>query len=153
MTNATAELINDIERELRALLHAVRRGSVENAQLIHPELQPAAYAVLLCVGDNEPIRASEIVDRIGVDKGAVSRQVAHLQEVDLVEGTCDPDDRRAQRLKLSVDGRARLARVAKRRREEFAHRLAAWSIEDLSLFAAKLNRYNNAMEPVPTNSR
>lgn len=142
----TAEPVREIERELLVLIRRVRRTSVENARRVHPELPPAAYPVLLYVADHGPTRASDVVDHLGTDKGAVSRQVAQLEQLGLVTRSCDPEDRRAQALVLTADGRARLDRLAAERRSEFARRLAAWSPEDLASFADQLSRYNATLE-------
>lgn len=140
------ESVHSIEREVRQLLHRVRRTSQENARLVHPELNPAAYSVLVFVVDREPTRASDVVEHLGVDKGAVSRQVAHLEQLGLVERSCDLVDRRAQTLVLTPEGKVRFAAVVERRRSDFAGRLSKWSAEDLAKFADQLGRYNASLE-------
>ena len=96
-----AQALHDIERELTVLLHRARRTTAKNAQHVHPELQPASYAVLLHVVDHGPTRASDIVEHLALDKGAVSRHLAQLEQLGLVERTSDPDDRRARNAPVS----------------------------------------------------
>jgi DNA-binding MarR family transcriptional regulator len=140
------EAVHAIEREVMVLLHRVRRTSLENARLVHPDLQPAAYSVLFFVVDNEPTCASDVVERLGVDKGSVSRQVAHLEKLGLVRRSCDPSDRRVQTLALTIEGKSRVAAVAEQRRSEFEERLSTWSVENLAQFAERLARYNASLE-------
>lgn len=140
-----SDSILDIEREVRALVHRVRRTSMDNAQLIHPELPISAYAVLLFILDNGPIRAQEIVDSLGVDKATISRQIAQLEEIELVTRSCDPLDRRAQTVALTADGQARIDAVGRQRRSEFMSRLTGWSAADLAQLAANLDRYNSSL--------
>ena len=135
-----------IEREVTVLLHRVRRTSLENAHHIHPELQPAGYSVLLVVADREPVRASDVVEQLGVDKGAVSRSVAQLEQLGLVRRSCDPDDRRAQTLVVTDEGRERLDGLTARRRADVAGRLSAWTDAELAAFADQLGRYNATLE-------
>lgn len=142
MAVSRAEAMRGIDREVRAMLHAVRRTSMDSARLIHPELQATAYAVLLFVADNEPTRAADIVERFGIDKGTISRQIAHVQELGLVTRSCDPGDRRAQTLRLTPDGKARIDTVAEQRRAEAADHLAGWTAVDLTRFAEILGRFN-----------
>lgn len=146
MSATKAESVHDIERELTVLLHRVRRTSAENARLIDKDLQAAAYSVLLFIVDNEPTCASDAVEHLGVDKGSVSRQVAHLERLGLVERNCDPSDRRVQTLVLTSAGAARVAEVVERRRSEFTGRLSTWSTENLAQFAERLSRYNASFE-------
>ncbi len=135
-----------IEGELLRLLRAVRRASVENARLVHPDLQGGGYAVLLHVVDHEPTRAADIVEALDLDKGSVSRQVAHLHTLGLLDRAHDPDDGRAHLLVLSAEGRRRVAVLRGHRRGELERRLASWSPADLEVFAARLADYNASLE-------
>ena len=66
--------------------------------------------------DLGPLRAGDLVTRLGQDKSTVSRQVAKLVELGLVDRTADPVDGRAQVLAPSPEGSARLARIRAARR-------------------------------------
>jgi DNA-binding MarR family transcriptional regulator len=146
MTPTKADSVHIIERELAVLLHRVRRTSLDNARLLHADLQPAAYHIFLFVVDNEPTRASDVVEHLGIDKGAVSRQVSHLEDLGLIERSCDLTDRRVQTLVLTTEGKARVAAVAERRRSEFENRLSGWSAENLAQFSERLARYNASLD-------
>jgi DNA-binding MarR family transcriptional regulator len=141
-----AQALHDIERELTVLIHRVRRRAVANAAVIHPELQPAAYPVLLHVVEHGPTRAADIVDHLGLDKSAISRQVAHLEALGLVQRAQDPDDGRAAVLKATQLARRRVTRLREQRRADFAAKLATWSEAELSELASQLARYNVALE-------
>ena len=138
--------LQSIEQELIVLLRRIRRSSLANARLVHPDLQPAAYAIFRFVADQEPTRASDVADHLAIDKGAISRQVALLEKLGLVERRSDTGDRRVQTLVVTPDGRSRLDAMAARLRSEFAGRLSAWSSADLSSFADHLSRYNASLE-------
>lgn len=135
-----------IERELGVLLHRMRRRTASNAHQVHPELQPAALPVLVFVVDHGSARASDVVEHFGIDKGAVSRHVGHLEALGLVTRACDPEDRRAQTMVATDLGRDRVASIRAARREVVADRLTDWRAEDLGELADLLARYNASIE-------
>lgn len=135
-----------IERELGVLLHRVRRRTTEGASAVHPDLQPAALPVLLFVAEHETPRAQDVAEHFGIDKGTVSRHVAHLEALGLLSRSCDPEDRRAQILVPTELARERLEAGRERRRRDVAGRLAEWSAEELATFADRLARYNRSLE-------
>ena len=65
-----------LEREIGLLLRRSRAISARLAGELHPDLDGAAYGLLALLQDAGPLRASELVTRIGLDKSTVSRQVA-----------------------------------------------------------------------------
>lgn len=144
-----AESLLSIERELGVLLHRLRRRRVQFAPKVHPELQPAALPVLLFVIDHEGLRASDIVDHFGIDKGAVSRHVSHLESLGLISRTNDEADRRAQILVTTPLGRERVEQLREERRQVVAGRLADWAADDLAALARHLRRYNSSLEILP----
>jgi DNA-binding MarR family transcriptional regulator len=135
-----------IESEVGVLIRRVRRVIGERARAVHPELAAATYLLLAHVAETGPLRASALVDDMGLDKGAVSRQVTHLVDLGLLERSQDPDDGRATLLAASDDARERLATVGRQRSERFGQRLAEWSDEELSDLAERLARYNAALD-------
>ena len=145
--SSKADSLRSIERELGVLLRRVRRKTAVNARTIHPDLQPTAYSILLHVVEQGPGRAAQIVDDLGIDKGAVSRQVAHLENLGLVARSTDPADGRAQRIEATALGHRRIAALRQERRSDFAGRLSGWSADDLTELAERLARYNASLEP------
>lgn len=135
-----------IERELGVLIHRVRRRTSQSASCIHPELQPAALPVLFFLVEHEGARASEVAEHFGIDKGAVSRHVVHLEALGLLDRSCDPGDRRAQLLVPTGLARERAETLRALRRRDVAGRLGDWSADDLASLADQLGRYNAALE-------
>lgn len=138
--------MQDIEQQLIALLVRVRRASVAQARRVHPQLQTAGYAVLLRLAESDSARASDLAAALDVDKGSVSRQIAHLERLGLVHRTVDPDDGRAQRIALTSSGSRGIGLLRQQGRAEFQHRLSSWTPEELAGFAAHLRRYNSTFE-------
>ena len=98
----------EVERELAVLLRRARAWNRDVATEVHPDLQPAAYALLARVDEVGSVRASDLGAYFGIDKGAISRQVALLERVGLVVREPDPHDGRAQRLVVTDEGRKRI---------------------------------------------
>jgi len=69
------------------------------------------WRVMAALGRFAPLTASEVGQRIVMDKVAVSRAVARLLKRGLVERSPDRTDRRRAPLKLSARGRAVHARI------------------------------------------
>lgn len=132
-----------LEHEMGVLIRRLRRRIAERARLVHPDLSPVAYSMLMALHDVGPQRASALVELFAIDKGAVSRQVQQLIELGLVERRPDPADGRAQILTISDLGGERLDAVATARRKELSQRLHAWSDRELGEFVAMLSRYND----------
>ena len=143
---ADDETLRALEHEMSVLVRRIRRVIAERARMLHPELSPVAYSMLMALNDSGPRRASDLVEIFSIDKGAVSRQVQVLLELGLIERNQDPEDRRAMILAISEEGHRRLANIASTRRHEVSVRLADWSDEDLREFVRSLGRYNSALE-------
>jgi DNA-binding MarR family transcriptional regulator len=135
-----------LEREIALLLRRARAISTRLAGELHPELDGAAYGLLALLQDAGPLRASDLVARLGLDKSTVSRQVANLVDLGLVDRAADPVDGRAQVLTPSAEGTARLARVRDSRRARWEADLNDWPAEDVAALAELLGRLNRLGE-------
>ena len=144
---ADDDTMRALEHEMGVLVRRIRRLIVVRARMVHPDLSPVAYSMLVGLHDAGPRRASDLVEQFSIDKGAVSRQVQSLIELGLVERAPDPDDRRAATLAITEEGERRLEVVAEARRAEIIGRLADWTPAELRDFVAALTRYNLALEP------
>jgi DNA-binding MarR family transcriptional regulator len=69
------------------------------------------WRVMAALGRFAPLTASDVGQRIVMDKVAVSRAVAGLMKRGLVERATDRDDRRRASLRLSARGRTMHARI------------------------------------------
>ncbi len=143
---AEDETLRALEHEMGVLVRRIRRVIAERARLLHPDLSPVAYSMLMALNDSGPRRASDLVDIFSIDKGAVSRQVQTLVELGLIERTPDPEDRRAMTLAITEEGSRRLANLALLRRHEVSERLDDWTDDDLREFVKSLGRYNSSLE-------
>jgi DNA-binding MarR family transcriptional regulator len=113
---------------------------------VHPDLQPTAYALMARVDELGSVRASDLCDYFGIDKGAVSRQVQLLERTGMVAREPDPHDGRAQRLVVTEEGRKRLAPARGGRRRIVREQLDQWDDEDVVALGRLLGRFNAQMD-------
>jgi DNA-binding MarR family transcriptional regulator len=135
-----------LEREIGLLLRRSRAISARLAGELHPDLDGAAYGLLSLLQDTGPLRASDLVGRLGLDKSTVSRQVANLVDLGLVDRAADPVDGRAQVLTPSAVGAARLARIREVRRARWETDMSDWPASDVATLADLLRRLNRLGE-------
>ncbi|GAA2812440.1 MarR family winged helix-turn-helix transcriptional regulator [Crossiella cryophila] len=131
-----------VERELALLMRRARSMSMSLAARIHPELDSAAYALLLLIDDRESVRATDLVEQLGLDKSTLSRQIAQLHRLELVERVADPYDGRARLVQLTASGRQRLSEVRTERRGKLREHFRTWSTGDLESLSGLLGRLN-----------
>ena len=135
-----------LEREIGLLLRRARAISTRLAAELHPDLDGAAYGLLALLQDAGPLRASDLVSRLGLDKSTVSRQVSALVGLGLVDRTADPLDGRAQVLTPSAEGSARLEDIRAARRARWEADLSDWPADDVARLADLLGRLNGIGE-------
>ncbi|MEU0721704.1 MarR family transcriptional regulator [Streptomyces lavendulocolor] len=134
------ESVDTIQRELTAF---ARRARATAARL-HPELSLVSYTLLAHIDARQGCRATDLAAHYLLDKSTVSRQVATLEKLGLVERRPDPADHRVQVLHPTEAGTRVLSSTQASRRAAYQERLADWSTEDLDRFAAYLIRYNGS---------
>ncbi len=145
-TSVRTDLLQGLEQEVGVMVRRIRRVIGERARGVHPELQSSSYLMLSWLGQHGAQRSSAMAEAFGIDKGAISRQVQHLQDLGLVDRTQDPDDGRATLVSASRTALRRLKVVNDDRRLFLDERLGAWSDEDLSEFVRLLGSYNQALD-------
>lgn len=135
-----------LERELAVFLRRARASSGELAREVHPDLESAAYGLLMILEDAGEQRATDLAAYIGVGKATMSRQLRALEGLGLVARAPDPADGRAFLVQLTDEGRARFRRVRGARRARYARRLAAWERSEVDELARLLHRLNSTQE-------
>jgi DNA-binding MarR family transcriptional regulator len=131
-----------LERELSVLFRRARAASGELARAVHPELEPAAYGLLVRLAEAEPERATDLAAYLGVGKATMSRQLRALEELGLVAREPDPADGRAYLMRLTEEGRARFSRVRTARRERYLRQLTAWDYGEIAELSRLLHELN-----------
>lgn len=140
------ESLTRLESEIGVLMWRAKRAMKVRGRMLHPDLPPGGYLMLTWLAERGPVRASALVDGLGIDKGAVSRMVQSMIDLDLLERHPDPEDGRASLVSVTAGAREGLDRVARERRVRFDDRLADWSPGEINRLSAMLARYNEALE-------
>ncbi len=86
-------------------------------------------------------RLGDLAERLGVEPSSISRKVAKLEQLGLVERHADPDDKRAQRLRVTKKGRTALDRSAECFEAIFSGATASWTSQERTAFTAQLERF------------
>lgn len=135
-----------LERELTVLLRRARASQGEMAREVHPDLESAAYGLLVRLEECGRQRATELAGYIGVGKATMSRQLRALEELGLVTREPDPADGRAWLVDLTPEGRSRVGKVREARRARYVSKLSHWDRGEVAELARLLHELNRGME-------
>lgn len=139
--------IEDLEQELSVLWRRARSSSLQIARQIHPDMEPSAYGLMVLLQQQGPMRLTDLASAVGVGKPSLSRQVAMLQSLGLVEKHTDPVDGRAQPINLTAQGATRLEATASVRKEHFRRTWTGWEAQDLRTLVRLLHKLNASARP------
>ncbi|UOR02218.1 MarR family winged helix-turn-helix transcriptional regulator [Leucobacter allii] len=143
-----AERISEIIAEFSEIFAFARRRWARLAEEIHPDLKGPAVIMLQFIMRKGPITATGIGQMLEMDKALVSRQIAKLRELGLVEAEPAAEDRRVMLLTGSAQARSIVDRI----REQWAHtyheRFAGWGVDELTELMEALHRFNASAEEV-----
>jgi len=135
-----------VEHELAILLRRAHANSGDLSREFHPDLQATGYALLARLHDLGSARAADLSDYFGIDKGALSRQLKLLEDLQLIARETDNADRRSHRLTLTAGGRRRLNRARRARQRLVRQELLPWPAGDVEAFADLLARFNSSTQ-------
>jgi DNA-binding MarR family transcriptional regulator len=135
-----------LERELTVFLRRARANSGEMAREVHPDLEPAAYGLLVRLEECGAQRATELAGYIGVGKATMSRQLRALEELGFVGREPDPADGRAWLVSLTESGREHFGRVRDARRMRYVRQLDGWDRREVAELARLLHQLNAGAE-------
>jgi len=135
----TVQILLDLSRLLRNLTRLV--GGADDG----PAMTATTRVALVELGDSGPIRLNDLATRMGVSAPTASRSVDALHELGLVERVVDPNDRRAVRIELSAQGKAKLEERKARASVAFAPAVAVLSESDRRQLSDLLRRMTEAL--------
>ncbi|MGW1223948.1 MarR family winged helix-turn-helix transcriptional regulator [Streptomyces sp. NPDC001478] len=135
-----------LEVELAVFLRRARANSGEMAREVHPELESAAYGLLVRLESAGRQRATDLAAYFGVGKATMSRQLRALENLGLVAREPDPADGRAFLVHLTDEGLARFRRVRDARRDRYVRKLADWDRAEVAELARLLHHLNARAE-------
>ncbi|MFH5880627.1 MarR family winged helix-turn-helix transcriptional regulator [Arthrobacter sp. NA-172] len=136
--------LQQVEHQLSMFWRRARSLSHQLSRQVHPDMEPAAYGLLSIIRKEGPIRLTDLASCIGVGKPSVSRQIAFLESIGMVYKEADPQDGRAQSIRLTPKGEEKMHQVQDARRQVFRERLGEWPLEEIQTLADYIERLNTA---------
>ena len=135
MTNDTPDpfeaAIRQLESEFTHLMGHIRRSFRDNANRVSPGMLVGTYKVLTFLASDGPLTASDIAERLMLDKGHLSRMIKDLDERGFVHREADPTDKRATLLSVSEAGRERFSAARRSTREGLTAALDGFDPADI----------------------
>jgi DNA-binding MarR family transcriptional regulator len=95
-------------------------------------------STLARIEENEPVRPGQLATLEGISPSTLTRLIASLEELTLIERLTDPSDGRVSHLKLTTHGRATLDTVRGRRTAVLQQRLASLTPHERVVLLAAL---------------
>jgi DNA-binding MarR family transcriptional regulator len=139
-------LADEVSGQLIRLLRLMERKHAQY-QAEHPDaVERATYMLLVHLVAGGPRRAGALAEAVHSDPSTISRQVAHLVRLGLVERTADPEDGRATLLAATAEGQRVFEENRRVRLELIAEMLQGWSVEDRRKLAELLGRFTTDYE-------
>lgn len=140
-----ANPLDELARALRVVVHGGARARLhghllEGGQI---KLDRAAFGVLARIAELEPVRISDLAHHGAVEVSTVSRQAARLENDGLARRIADPEDRRACRLAVTMEGRRTLRQMRTAWHRTLKEILSDWPAEDRAQFTALLSRFGD----------
>ncbi|WP_313814199.1 helix-turn-helix domain-containing protein [Glutamicibacter sp.] len=139
-------LYDATEEQMFALIAVVSRSKRAVASQLEHLMTPAALPVLGIIMRTKRITQSEICERLLMDKAALSRMVAKLEELGLVVRETDEQDRRVSHLLPTDLAVERWCQWLQEWRTDLRSRLAGWDDADLETLISLLGRLNSDMQ-------
>jgi DNA-binding MarR family transcriptional regulator len=137
---------DEIGSQLVRLVRLIERVQAQY-QAEHPDaVDRATYLLLVHLAKDGARRAGALAEAVHSDPSTVSRQIAHLVRLGLVERVADPADGRATLLVATDEGRRVFDENRRLRNSRIAGLMADWSDDDRHTFARLLTRFTEAFE-------
>lgn len=139
-----AQAVDEVERQLAGLVRRLRARWRSLAHQVHPEVQPLGYMLLALLVSRGPSPGSRLLAELGTDKSTLSRQVAQLERLGLIERRVDESDRRVHLLTVPPAVARRVTQVQELSLTDLRGELAAWPLADVVALGALLGRLTEA---------
>ncbi|NEA66142.1 MarR family transcriptional regulator [Streptomyces sp. SID12488] len=133
-----AEIDRNLNRIAHLAYHARQHGRLR--ELAGVPLERSAVVLLRQIADSEPLRPGELANLLAVEASHVTRQVQQLQKAGYVTRVPDPDDRRAQRIRLTPAGAEAVVRIREVSCRSMSGALEGWSPHELRRLTAFVDR-------------
>jgi DNA-binding MarR family transcriptional regulator len=108
-------------------------------------LDRALFPLLVRLGVQGPLGVAELADQVGRDHTTISRQLAKLESLRLVERCENSTDRRRRAAQVTAEGTAIVQAITLARRRLLSQALADWSEADRVALTSLNRRFANTL--------
>jgi len=108
-------------------------------------LDRALFPLLVVLGRRGPSGVAELADQVGRDHTTVSRQLAKLESLDLIERCENHADRRRRAAQLTNSGEKIVRAITLARRRLLSKALASWREADRAALAKLIQRFADTL--------
>jgi len=113
------------------------------------KLDRALFPLLVLIERLGPIGVVELADRVGRDYTTVSRQMAKLDELGLVDRRDSAADKRVREALVTSEGKAMTDRIDAARERIGRSIFASWDEQDIDDLARLMRRFADAVKQEP----
>lgn len=145
-SHAPGDPIPEIIAEFSEVFAFARTRWARYAEEVHPELKGVGMMILQTILRKGPVTATGLGQMLDMDKAVVSRQVAKLRDLGLIEAEAAEEDRRVVLLTGSDRARGALDELHAQTALAYQERFAGWSDTELDTLRTLLRRFNQAAE-------
>src|SRR3954451_19898265 len=125
----TSPSIAEIAGHLRLVVARTARRLRQEAGA---DLSPSMISALASIDRHGPVTPSELAAHERVQRPTITRVLARLEELELIERASDPADRRSSLISASAEGRTLLRRQRSRKDQYLVLRLETLDADDVA---------------------
>ena len=137
---------DEIGSQLVRLVRLIEREQARYQAEYPDAVDRATYLLLVHLVHDGGRRAGALAEAVHSDPSTVSRQVAQLARLGLVERVADPVDGRATLLVATDEGRRVFTENRQLRNQRLAELVADWTPDDRDAFIGLLTRFADSVE-------
>jgi len=137
----TADSYPALEQVLGTLVRTARANLRGTAAQLGEDMDPASYTLLGYLYKNPDVRLSDVADAQCVGKPTISRQIARLEKMGLVERATDPADSRGQLVRLTASASEQMHAIKEQQLGRLREALASWPEGDVARLTELLGRF------------
>jgi DNA-binding MarR family transcriptional regulator len=143
--------IQDLHRSLLDIVSVINRPHRDEVLIKEAAipLERALFPLLVVIDKFGPIGVVDLADRVGRDYTTVSRQVAKLESIDLVERKADARDRRIRETAVTPKGKV-MTQAVDAARERIGRRIfKTWDPNDIDELVRLMRKFAAAIRDQP----
>ncbi|NHN90027.1 MarR family transcriptional regulator [Acetobacter conturbans] len=143
-------MLRDLHGSLIDIVSVMNRPQRDEAMVRAAgiSLDRALFPLLVMVERLGPVGVVDLADRVGRDYTTVSRQVARLESLDLVERSSSAADRRVRAAVITAAGKAMTDKIDAAREKMGRAIFATWDEQDVADLVRLIRRFADAAQEV-----